>query len=271
MNKYSHSIQGRTQETVSVLLLCVSTILLIGLQVKGIGSVLLIAGYVSLLLCPKEFARNIVLLYISMTILAWTWISTDISYLHLFQMGVALLLAVAIPFVVSKYIYKKPVVQFTFHPQKRWNTREIFYILFAACVSYVSLPFFLQNTGSYKYWSVQLDTSHLIRLFLGTNILGFWDELFFICTTLGILRKYFPFAFANLFQAFLFTSFLYELGFRGWGFLVIFCFALLQGVVFKKTESLLYVITIHLTIDFILYFALIHAYYPQHVPLFLFS
>lgn len=103
---------------------------------------------------------------------------------------------------------------------------------------------------------------------IGTQALGLWDELFFISTTLGLLRQFFPFAVANLFQAIMMTSFLYELGFRKWVFLILFLFSLLQGYIFKKTESLFYVITIHLTLDLVLYLALIHAYYPMWLPIF---
>jgi hypothetical protein len=48
-----------------------------------------------------------------------------------------------------------------------------------------------------------------------------------------------------LLQAVLFTSFLFKLGFTGWGPVMIFIFAIIQGVVFRKTDSLFYVITIH--------------------------
>jgi hypothetical protein len=67
------------------------------------------------------------------------------------------------------------------------------------------------------------------------------------------------------------TSFLYELGFRGWGPLLIFPFALSQGYVFKTTKSLLYIITVHLTIDFMLFLVLIHLHHPEHLRIFLTS
>jgi membrane protease YdiL (CAAX protease family) len=77
------------------------------------------------------------------------------------------------------------------------------------------------------------------------------------------------FKYANAAQAVIFTLFLFELGFRGWAPFAIFPFALSQGYIFNKTHSLLYVITIHLIIDLVLYLALIHAHYPQWLPIFL--
>ena len=53
-----------------------------------------------------------------------------------------------------------------------------------------------------------------MRLFVGVNAVGIWDELFFICVVLALLRPHFPFWLANLLQAAVFVSFLWELGYR---------------------------------------------------------
>ena len=46
-------------------------------------------------------------------------------------------------------------------------------------------------------------------------------------------------------------------------------FALTQGYIFKKTESLLYVITIHLTLDLVLFLALLNVHTPTLADIFL--
>lgn len=127
----------------------------------------------------------------------------------------------------------------------------------------------MQTTGAYQNWVVENDPYHLFILFLGTNGLGIWDELFFIVTVLALLKRHMPFHQANLVQALLFTSFLYELGFRGWAPFIIYPFALLQGLVFRRTDNLVYIIAIHLTIDFVLYLALINAHHPQLLNIFI--
>ncbi|MEJ0073224.1 MAG: CPBP family glutamic-type intramembrane protease [Candidatus Saccharibacteria bacterium] len=112
------------------------------------------------------------------------------------------------------------------------------------------------------------DPGGLFTLFLGTNSLGIWDELFFVLTVLALLRRHIPFAAANTVQAVLWTCFLFDLGFQAWMPLLLFPFALLQGVVFKRTHSLLYLLAIHLTLDFVLYLALINAQHPQRLNIF---
>lgn len=254
---------------ISLLLLCVTAVVLIALQIKPFGWYLFAAGILSLFLCPKDFRKHIFLVFISLGILGITDINTEVSIVHMTIMGIMITLALLIPYYVSKYIYKDHIVKYQFHHGRRWNKWEIFYIFFAAAVTYIIFPFMLRETGSYMNWEVQPGFYYLGLFFIGTNALGIWDELFFVNTILPILRKHLSFTQANLVQAVLFTSFLYELGFQGWSFVLIYVFALLQGWVYKKTHSLLYIITIHLTVDFILYLVLIYLHHPEWLPIFI--
>jgi membrane protease YdiL (CAAX protease family) len=258
----------RPAHTLSVVLLCATGVFLIALEQQWAWG-LLAATALSLALGTRQFAKDMALLCVSLALLGITRIDTDVAPEHMFAMGTTLLLAVLIPYVVSRWAYKDCLVRFPLHHGRRWLRTEILYIFVTAIVAYFLLPFYLRNSGAYLNWEVQLEAGFLTRLFIGTNGLGIWDELFFISTILGILRRFLPFSWANVAQSILFTSFLYELGFTGWGPLMIFPFALIQGEVFRRTESLLYVITIHLTLDLVLYLALIHARYPEWMPIFL--
>jgi hypothetical protein len=157
-----------------------------------------VLGIAELLLCSKQFRRDMVLLYVAMTLLAVTSITTDLSYGHMLAMATTLSLAIVIPYVVSRFVYGDYVVRFRFHHGRRWFTTEIAYIVLTVIISYFLLPFYLESTGAFLNWTVHLDFSHIVRLFIGTNALGIWDELFFVSTALGILRRCFPFPFANI-------------------------------------------------------------------------
>lgn len=256
-------------EHLNIILLCLSTVILIGLQIKPEGWILLLLSSLTLLLCSKQFAKDLLLIYISIAILGITPINTDISIPHMLQMALTLTLAVAIPYLVSRFVYKDYLVRFQFHHGRNWYKLEVAYIGLTVFIAYFLLPFYLKNTGAYLNWTVEPGISNIARFFIGTNALGIWDELFFVSTVLGILRRYLTFHLANLAQAVLFTSFLYELGFTGWGFIMIYIFALIQGYIFKKTESLFYIITIHLSLDLVLFLALINAHHPSWIPVFL--
>lgn len=252
----------------NVFLLCVSAIVLIPLQMHLAGYPVFLLGLLTLPFCRRHFAKDLLLLYVSILILSFTPISTDISTVHIFTMGFGLGAAVLVPYSVSRFVYKDYLVRFKFHHGRSWYKSEFFYIIFTASAAYFLLPWMMRVTGSYHNWTVEPGVRNLIILFIGTQTVGLWDELFFISTTLGILRRYFMFNIANIFQAILMTAFLYELGFRGFSFLILFFFSILQGYIFRKTESLFYVITIHLTLDLVLFLVLIHAYYPSWLPFF---
>lgn len=252
----------------SIILLVVGAIALIPLEQKALGYCTLLVGAATLFLTAKEYARDIALIYLSIGILGITPIDTSITISHMLTMGGALLLAVGIPFVVTRYLYKQESITYPMG-KHTWTRGHIGYLLLAFVLSYLILPFWMQSTGGYLHWTVELTPQSLGLLFLGTNGLGIWDELFFVVTVLALLRRHMPFFWANLAQASLFTAFLYELGFRGWAPFLIFPFAVLQGVVFKKTENLVYVVAIHLTLDLVLYLALINAHYAELIPIFI--
>ena len=217
------------------------------------------------------YGKHLLIIIAMLVLLGLIPIDTTITYVHMFGMGAVLAATVLVPWLISNRWFPDRPITFPFRTGRRWYAKEIAYIAFAAVASYLILPYYLGNTGSYLNWSVELDPSHIVRLFIGTNALGIWDELFFVGVCLALLRKVVPFFWANLAQATMWTAFLYELGFRGWGPFAVFFFAITQGVVFKNTKSLLYIITIHLTIDLMLFLVLIHLHHPAYLRIFITS
>jgi membrane protease YdiL (CAAX protease family) len=259
----------RRFEYLNVLLLCVSTIILIGLQIKLAGFVLLALGLLSLWLCSNDYRKNVMLIYLCIALLGITPINTSTDLRHIILMGVPLFLTVFVPYWVTKRLYKNNAVRFPFHHGRQWYRSEILYVLISAGLAYLLLPFMLRDTGSYHNWEIEPGAWNLAVSYIGLNVVGIWDELFFVSTVLGILRRFLPFWVANLAQAVIFTSFLYTLGFQGWSFVPVYLFALSQGYIFKKTDSLLYVLTIHLTIDLVLHLTLVHLHNPAWLPIFI--
>jgi len=124
------------------------------------------------------------------------------------------------------------------------------------------LPFYFITSGVYRNWPVVDSPDLIARLFIGVGAVGIWDELFFICTVFVLLRRHFPAAAANVLQAVVFVSFLWELGYRAWGPALTIPFALLQALIFLKTRSLGYVVTVHLLFDAVVFAVLVHAHNP---------
>jgi len=249
---------------VSILFLAITGVLLIGLQEKALGWAAFGLGVVSLLLLERDEGLELLLPYVLLAVLGTTPIGTELSSAHMATMGGALVAAIAVPTLLDRrWLRDVSLVRFTWRMGRPWSIRERGYVALTIVLAYLVLPYYLRDSGAYLNWSVDASTQGVLRLFLGTNAVGLWDELAFIIITLTVLRRFLPFAWANLAQATLFTSFLYELGFTGWGVLFIFPFALLQGFIFKITESLSYVVTIHLSLDFVLFLAIINAHHPN--------
>lgn len=255
--------------TISIALTSAAGIAIIGLQFKPEGWLLLGAAFGSLYFTDKKFSKDFLLLNISLIFLGLLDISTNISYAHMAMSGVWISLAVAVPYCVSRYIFRDNKIRFSFGSIKSWTKTHYAYLLLALVLSYLLVPFYLSSTGAYHNWPAENDASSLVRLFFGTNALGIWDELYFVIVVLGILKHYLKFWQANIIQSVLWTSFLFELGFTGWGPVLIFLFALLQGWVFQKTHSLLYTLAIHLSLDLVLYLAIVNAHHPSMFNIFI--
>lgn len=233
---------------------------LFALQLSLAGYALLAASVVAAWFVDRPLFRDLLLVGGGVTIISAVPITTDIGFAHMLQMGTAMILAVGLPYMVSRFVYRDHAIRFPVLTGQRWTRVEWWYLAAVVAIGYFLLPVYMINTGVYQNWPDVSDPGGVARLFLGTNALGIWDELFFICTCFALFRRHFPDWQANLLQAVLFTSFLYELGFHSWGPLIIFPFALVQAWIFKLTKSLSYIVTVHLLFDFVLFLVLVHAH-----------
>lgn len=255
-------------QVVPLVLLSLSGLLLFAFEQKLGGYVALITALVSAYIIDRNLFKDVLLVAIGIFIVSLVPVTTDISYTHMAQMGVAMTAAVGIPYVISRFVYKDHSITFPFGFNEPWGKEKWLYLGLVLIVGYFIMPLYLIGTGMYTNWPAANDASSVFRLFLGTNALGIWDELFFICTVFAIFWKHVSFWKANILQAVLFTSFLYELGFEGFGPFMIYLFALTQGYIFKKTHSLFFLLCVHLLFDFILFLVLIHAHNREFLPIF---
>ena len=250
--------------------LALSGLLLFGLHWRPAGYVALAAAVLAATLVDRHLARDLLLIAFGLVMISLVPINTDIDWNHMAVMGAALSVAVAVPYLVSRYAYGDHVVRFPVMAGHRWTTPERWYLVMVVVLGWAVLPVYMINSGVYLNWPAASDASTLTRLFVGTNALGIWDELFFVCTVFTLLRRHLPVWQANVLQAVLFTSFLWELGFHSYGPLLIYPFALVQGYTFKRTRSLTYVVCVHLLFDFVLFLVLIHAHNREWIDIFLY-
>ncbi len=170
--------------------------------------------------------------------------------------------AVAVPYALSRWVYRDRAIAFPWRGGGRWRPWQWGWLAAVLVLGWLILPFYFITSGVYLNWPVVDEPGLIARLFVGVGAVGIWDELFFICTVFAALRRHLADVTANVLQAIVFVSFLWELGYRAWGPVLTIPFALLQAVIFLKTRSLAYVVTVHLLFDAVVFAVLVHAHNP---------
>lgn len=209
-----------------------------------------------------SIVRDLSLVAIGLLIVSVIPLKAELDNLAMLRFTLALGGAVAVPYVLSRFVYRDHAIRFPWRGGGRWTRFQWGWLAAVLVLGWLILPFYFITSGVYLNWPV-VDTPDLIaRLFVGVGAVGIWDELFFICTCFALLRRHFPFWQANVLQAVVFVSFLWELGYQAWGPVLTIPFALLMGWIFMRTRSLAYVVTVHLLFDAVVFLVLVHAHNP---------
>ena len=211
---------------------------------------------------PPSISRDLSLIAVGLLIVSAIPLKAELDNLSILRFAVALGGAVAVPYAISRWVYRDHAIRFPWRGGGRWTAFQWSWLAAVLVLGWLILPFYFITSGVYLNWPV-VDTPDLIaRLFVGVGAVGIWDELFFICTCFALLRRHFRFWQANVLQAIVFVSFLWELGYQAWGPLLTIPFAVLMGYIFMKTRSLAYVVTVHLLFDAVVFAVLVHAHNP---------
>ncbi len=189
-------------------------------------------------------------------------LKADISWPMFVTFGVVLGAAVGVPWLLSHRGFGVDAVRFPWGGW-RWSRAQWTYLVCVLTAAFFILPFYFLTSGVYANWPAIHTPSEIGRLLVGVNVVGLWDELFFICTVFALLRRHFVVWQANLLQATIFVSFLWELGYQAWGPLLTVPFALIQGAIFQLTKNLTYVVVLHLLFDVIVFLVILHGHNPD--------
>lgn len=249
-------------------LVCGSAVLLFAVHVRPLGYLPLVAGVVLGLLVDRALGRDLALIGTGMAIISTISLEADLSDAGMLRFTVALSLAVLVPWALSRWVFGQRTIRFPVATGRRWTRAQWVYLVVVAVAGYLILPFYFIGSGAYRNWPEITGGAEIARLFVGVNAVGIWDELFFICVVFALLRRHLGLWVANLLQATVFVSFLWELGYREWGPLLTIPFALVQGWIFVRSTSLSYVVAVHLLFDLVVFGVLVHAHHPELLDVF---
>lgn len=246
-------------------IVCAAAVFLFGVEVPLVGYAMLVVGLAGAWLADRSgrtsrLLPDLALVALGQVIVSTISVAADISYGNILLMGTVLSLAVAVPYVISRFMFGDRVIRFPWRTGHRWSPVQWAYLALIAALGWLILPFYFITSGVYTNWPTVTLPDEIARLFVGVNAVGIWDELFFVCTVFALLRRHFPVWQANLLQSIVFVSFLWELGYQSWGPLLTIPFALLQGYTFTLTKSLAFVITVHLLFDLVVFLVIVYAH-----------
>lgn len=213
--------------------------------------------------------RDLLLIAVGMLIVSTVSVEANISWGNFFLLGFVLAAAVAVPYLISRFVFTDRLVRFRWRGGWPWSRVQWGYLFLVLFLGWLILPFYFITSGVYLNWPNVIAADEIARLFVGVNAVGTWDELFFILTVFVLFKRHFPVWQANLLQMVIFVSFLWELGYQAWGPLLTIPFALLQGWIYSQTKSLPYVLTVHLLFDAVVFLVIVHARNPGALPIFL--
>lgn len=234
----------------------------------GMGYAALAIGLVIAFTKNRALGRDLSLIAVPLTAISFISVEANLEWGNIALMGSVLTLCVVFPYVMSRWVFRDHIVRFPGRPGEPWSRGEWLWLGAVLVLGYLLLPVYFITSGSYQNWPAVETPSEIARLFVGVGFVGIWDELFFICIIFALLRRHFPFWTANVLQAIVFVSFLWELGYRSWGPALTLPFALIQGWIFEKSRSVWYIITVHLLFDVVVFLVLIYAHHPTWVPIF---
>ena len=251
-------------------LVSASAVLLFALRMPLPGYATLVAALLLAFLIDRALFRDLLLLAIGLGIISSISVAANISYPNIALMGTVLSLSVLVPYLLSRYYFREHAIRFPIRTGQRWTRLERAYLPLVVLLGYLILPSYFIGSGAYQNWPAVTAPDEIARLFVGVGFVGIWDELFFICIAFALLRRHFPDWQANILQAVIFSSFLWELGYQSWGPLLTVPFALLQGYTFARTRSLTYVVCVHLLFDLVVFLVLVHAHNRDWLAIFLY-
>lgn len=270
LDKSPKTIYGeRARSFIAALLVVGSAPLFFGFHTSW-GYLTVVLGLALAFTVSWRIARDLLLIAIPLVGIEQISLKANLEWGNIALMGTVLVLAVAVPYSLSRWVFKDHAIRFPGRPGQPWTRLEWTWLGLVLILGWLILPVYFIGSGSYLNWPAVEEPSEIARLFVGVGFVGIWDELFFICTIFALLRRHFPLWVANGLQAVVFVSFLWELGYRSWGPLLTIPFALIQAWIFEKSKSVYYVITVHLLFDVVVFAVLVYAYHPQWMPFFLY-
>jgi hypothetical protein len=237
----------------ATLLLIPSTRPLLGLA--GTPRLLLglaaVAGFAWFLRREAPSRRRIYLVLVApLALLAIAPIDTGLGWGHMALLGAVFLAVLVGPWLALR---GEGLIVYRWFP-RRLDRLDLLYTLLSIPLAWGAFALYFGVFSPEAPFNWQLpatpDDLETFKLFMGINAVGVWDELFFINTCYALLRALYGPRVAVPAQAVIYVSVLWDMAFTGWGPLLVLLLALTQGMMMERSRVLIWVLIVHLVVDY---------------------
>ena len=149
-----------------------SAFLMFGIQHEPSGYAVLAVSVILAFVVDRELGKSLLLIGFSLGVIGTISLEADISYGNIILMGSVLLIAVVVPYVVDRFVFKRHIVRFPINTGRRWTTAERWYLIIVVGLAWVIMPFYFINSGTYLNWPAVQEPTEIVRLFVAVNAVG---------------------------------------------------------------------------------------------------
>ena len=136
-------------------LVCSAAVLLFGFQLNLAGYAMLVAGLLIAWFIDRSgrterLTADLALIAIGQAIISTMPLKADISFPAMVRFAVVLGSAVAVPFLISRFLYRERVIRFPWRTGRRWTRTQWLYLVGVTVAGSLILPFYFITSGVYQ-------------------------------------------------------------------------------------------------------------------------
>ena len=106
-----------------------SAFLMFGIQHEPSAYPVLAASVILGFAVDRDLGKSLLLIGFGIAMIGTISLAADISYGHMVLMGSILLIAVVVPYVVDRFVFKRHIVRFPINTGRRWTTGEYVWLV----------------------------------------------------------------------------------------------------------------------------------------------
>ena len=103
-------------------------------------------------LVDRDLGKSLLLIGFSLGLIGTISLAPDLTWANFVRMGSVLIVAVVVPYVVDRFVFKRHVVRFPINTGRRWTTAERWYVVIVVGLAWLIMPFYFINSGTYLNW-----------------------------------------------------------------------------------------------------------------------